>query len=71
MLKGLQISFLLLLAIAIAAFSAWRYFHAGAWQLAESSGDRDWAVRAAMFGQAAHPGPGDAAMRSGCLEPPG
>ena len=34
MLKGLQISFLLLLAAAIAAFSAWRYFHGGAWWLA-------------------------------------
>ena len=34
MLKGLQISFLLLLAIAIAAFSGWRYFRGGAWWLA-------------------------------------
>ena len=34
MLKGLQISFLLLLAIAIVAFSAWRYFCGGAWWLA-------------------------------------
>jgi hypothetical protein len=44
--------------------------HADPWQLAEPSGDRDRLVLAAMFGQAAYRGPGDAAPRSGCLEPP-
>ena len=34
MLKGLQISFLLLLAVAIAAFSVWRYFRGDTWWLA-------------------------------------
>ena len=45
--------------------------HAATWQLVESSRDRDWAVLAAMPGQAAHPRPGDAAPRGGCLEPQG
>src|SRR5262245_34635660 len=34
MLKRLQISFLLILAIAIGSFSVWRYFRGGAWWLA-------------------------------------
>ena len=44
--------------------------HACPWQLAESSGDRDWIILGAMFGQAAHRRSGEAAPRSGCLEPP-
>lgn len=34
MLKFLQITFLLLLAVAISAFSSWRFFRGGAWWLA-------------------------------------
>ena len=52
----------------------WELFQAAllaqAWQLAESSGDRDWPVLEAMPGQATHPRPAHTATRSGCLESP-
>jgi len=34
MLKSMQYLFLLILAVAVAAFAAWRYFEGGAWWLA-------------------------------------